>query len=155
MNIEPELPEFNTIRVVGKCQLLIQKGESPEVSISSKRSGIDTKFEVRDNELLIDAIPFNDNGSDRPLPKITITYTKIRSIILTGAIDLYTCNKITGHTFSLILNGTGNVVLTVEVENLDCTIVKAGTIRVFGNAVNSLIMLLGAGNYQMLPLKNS
>jgi len=148
MNTNRKLPEFNTIRVVGKCLLLIQEGGKPEILIDGKGSGINTQFEVQDNELLIYAIPDNDFGSETPIPKIIITYIKIKSVILTGSIDLYTRNKITGKSFALFLNGTGNINLEVDVVNLDCTVVKDGTICVIGDATSSFIMLLGIGTYQ-------
>jgi hypothetical protein len=148
MNIDPKNFDFNSIRVVGICQLMIQKGESPEVIINSRGSKIDIQFEVRDLELLIYSLPDDDISPDKPIPKITIMYIHIKSIMLTGSIDLYTNNKIAGNTLALILNGTGNINLQVDVVNLDCTIVKSGTIRVFGDTTSSSIMLLGTGIYQ-------
>lgn len=147
MNTDQILPEFNMIRVDGKCHLLIQSGEKPEIIIDNKGSGIDTQFEVQDNELLIYAIPDDKSVYERPIPKITITYIKIKSVILTGSIDLCTRNKISGRSFALLLNGAGNINLEIDVVNLDCTIVKAGTITVFGDATSSFIMLLGTGTY--------
>ncbi len=141
---ERDIRSFKGIENRSSVDLYLYQGSSPRVVIEADESAID-RVETRvEGEILViemDRCPMNV----RTL-KAYITVTDLERLIINGSGDLKTETVLKAPLLEVKVNGSGDALLTLEVQGLNLRINGSGDANVDGSVGKSTIGTNGSGD---------
>lgn len=139
---------FHTIHSYCFCEIILQKGSVPGVTISTTdEASLKIKYSIEDGVLIFSGNNLVASDSDFEYPVVYVTYTELKGVTLYGYSKLKTKEPIDEKSFGVVLYGSGDVDIAVEGIRLDFTIMRAGKIKVSGFANRLLVRVLRDGEF--------
>ncbi|MDZ7742595.1 MAG: head GIN domain-containing protein [Bacteroidota bacterium] len=147
-----DLPDFNRLWLKSIGNVILLKGESQEVKITSDQDVVGKiKTEVRDGELIIgikDSIPLWFAGL--PRLDIYISLKEIKSIRLTGVGRIRSEQDIHEEEISISNSGVGGIYLFLEATRTHTELSGVGEIELSGKTDVHNIKISGTGKIDAL-----
>lgn len=147
-----EVDDFSSVNLRGGFEIILKEARSPQVTVS-----------IDDN--LMSLIDVNSSGGVlnidamekiRPTDgaKITIEYTRLERLEVSGAAEVNAENIISAREFSLEMSGAGDVDLELDLGRLEINVSGAGSVKLAGMAEEQDIQMSGAGSYEAKDLES-
>ena len=147
---------FNSVKISGGFNVIIQQGSSESVKISA--SGIDLQniiTEIEGGSLRIRTKNDNWNWKKDYDVDIVLTYKTLEAVTSSGSSLITTKNTIKSDNFDLTLSGSGKFKGSIETQKLEMSISGSGDIELSGSAKEQNIVISGSGNMEAMELKSS
>ncbi|GAB1430826.1 head GIN domain-containing protein [Ignavibacteria bacterium] len=144
VNSTLNIGNFTGIKTVGLMKVYITQGDVVSLRIKAD-DNIVSRLEPR----VVDGnLTFNDAicySPSRPV-EVYVTMKHIQHISLNGAGEIIGQSAIISPKLLLNVNGTGDIRLQIETENLETNINGSGSVTLKGTAVNVGVNIKGSGN---------
>lgn len=149
-NVDP----FTKISTGGSWDVVIQKGDTPEVRLESRNLDLEkVKTEVKDQTLKV----YLEKGNYRNINlKVFITYTQLEEIRSGGSGDLASPSVLNAGELDITLSGSGNAHFnSLKADNLRVQMSGSGNMSVGDGEVGGLeISQSGSGDFKGLDLQS-
>lgn len=139
---------FNALQVYGWVDVILEKGDTPEVEIEAGKNliaNITASIEAGSNLLIIR----NDNkchwSRSSSQPTVRVKYQDITQIEQWGFGNVTSADTIKGSSLSVTIKGNGNVSLLVDVDNFNCAMLELGDLTVQGKSDRSSLFSHNVG----------
>ncbi|MEX2511920.1 MAG: head GIN domain-containing protein [Cyclobacteriaceae bacterium] len=143
---------FTRISTGGSWDVVIQKGDKPEVRLESRNLDLEkVKTEVKDQTLRV----YLEKGKYRYINlKVFITYTQLEEIRISGSGDLNSPTVLNAGDLAITLSGSGDASFSaLSAENLSITMSGSGDMYVGDGEVGGLeITQSGSGDFKGLDM---
>ncbi|WP_416867094.1 MAG: head GIN domain-containing protein [Imperialibacter sp.] len=141
-----ELSSFSSLDIGGAFKVTLKKTGKHRVFIDADDNVIDRiRTEVVGSTLKV-YIKDNNFRSNGPM-NLTIEFSNINGMDLSGASTVVCDDVITASTFDLDVSGAGSTRLIIETDRLRADMTGAGTLTLRGKAKEQIIDITGAGSY--------
>ncbi|MFY0689909.1 MAG: DUF2807 domain-containing protein [Cyclobacteriaceae bacterium] len=150
-----EVEDFKSLKISGPFEVVLLKGSSNSVELSGDQKVIDgTTIKIERNRLVVEFERNSWKGSvDRT--KVRITFDQLEELIVGGACELESDDKLVSSNLSLGVNGASKVNLEVQSQELVAEISGASSIRISGRVENQSIEISGASSYRASELDSN
>jgi hypothetical protein len=140
-----KIGDITEIRLSGDANVQLVNDSTDSIIISGESN-------------IIDLYEFDESGKSLKIKSakcilehetvtITIPVKIITSLGLNGSGNFTSMNKLKGSDIELDLNGSGNIMLDIEAENISGHINGSGNIHLMGGAKNGRVQINGSGNF--------
>ena len=154
---EVTLPyEFKALKVIGNLDVTTTKNSVNRIIIVGDENLIEhIKIKHTDDGLLkiINPVKHQLIPSNGKKIKITIPYSMLKSISLSGTGKLRLTETINVNQLEITLRGSGSARVPINVSNVNAKISGSGTIRLLGKAETSCLKVRGTGAIQAQELE--
>ena len=147
-----KLPAFSKLKTGGSWDVVIQKGDSPEVKLESKNMDLDRVVtEVKNNTLDV----YLEKGNYRNVDlKVYITYVDLESIQSGGSGNFKSQSNLMASDLDISISGSGNAYFeNIEADDLTISMSGSGNVHINGgNAGQVKLEQSGSGNFKAIDL---
>lgn len=151
---ERNLVEYNEVAVAGSFDVALVSGKEGKLVIEAEENLIEyietenvgSKLKIRVKK------GYNIVASNGKKILVTVPFTDISKVSLSGSGDVYTKNTIKATQFSAALAGSGDLVLEVDATNVEGSIAGSGDIVLKGKTNNFECSVAGSGDIDAFGL---
>lgn len=147
-----KLPAFSKLKTGGSWDVVIQKGDSPEVKLESKNLDLDRVVtEVKNNTLDVYLQKGNYKNVDL---KVYITYVDLESIQSGGSGNFRSESDLHASDLEISLSGSGDANFeNIATDDLSISMSGSGNVHIKGGSVGQVnLSQSGSGNFSALDL---
>lgn len=142
------VPSYEAVSLTGSMDVILVKGREGSLKIEAEENlqqHIET--EVSGGRLKISVEKgYSLNPSRNKGITITVPFTDIEEVSLTGSGDIRSNDLVKSSNFSINITGSGNVKLPVETRNASASITGSGDIDLSGKAEDFDCKVTGSGD---------
>ena len=139
---------FERLRVDGPYEVEVVTG-SPRAVASGEAGSLDrVAVRLNGDTMVVSAGPLSwkDGTSAVPLPKIRVSVSALRSVMLTGGARVRVA-QMRGGRIDLVLTGSGSLdVAAIKADDLNASLTGAGAMTLAGTAARVMLRNSGAGS---------
>lgn len=149
--------DYDAIKCAGFMNFILVKGKEGNIKIEGEENLMEyIVTEVKNNALVVKV----KNGKNlKPSKKygvkITIPFTDIEKVSLSGSGDLRSEDKINTENLHISLAGAGDIILNVDAALIKSSLSGSGDITLKGNAGNLVAKVAGSGNVHGFNLETN
>jgi len=142
------------LNIQGDVKLMVVNENSPKtIEINTNADLIQyIKTEVKDGKLIIDADPCIDPDGDLIF---TLTVSNLDQITINGSGDIMCEKEMTGEKLKIQINGSGDVELNLNYNELDANINGSGDAELTGKVAEADISINGSGDVKAEKLETT
>ena len=147
------IPDFDSISIDTPADIILQRGEAPDISIDTDGEVEIFQHAVKEKRLFLS---LTKNLND-PVPQavIRVTYVSLSGLVVDQS-EMLTCKEpIEAESLGIVQNGRGKVDLSIAVSKLDAAVTKSGTLRLSGTADRAKVLNTGPGEFDGSDLEVS
>lgn len=148
-----KLPAFSKLKTGGSWDVVIQKGDSPEVKLESKNLDLDRVVtEVKNNTLDV----YLQKGNYRNVDlKVYITYVDLESIQSGGSGNFKSQSDLEASELTISLSGSGDAHFeNLGADDLSIAMSGSGNVNIKGGKVGQItVEQSGSGNLRAIDLE--
>ncbi|MEN0047428.1 MAG: head GIN domain-containing protein [Bacteroidota bacterium] len=149
---ELSLPPFHSLVLDMSAEVFLTQGEAQSITVEGQENIIDKlELDVRNETWAIDLdqnCTYNNNGL-----KIFITLPEIRRLEVDGSGDILGENTFTGEKIDLLIDGSGDMDLALEVKELSARIEGSGDFELEGLTDIARYYVRGSGDINAFDLE--
>ncbi|PHS64141.1 MAG: DUF2807 domain-containing protein [Flavobacterium sp.] len=139
--------DYSEIEVVGFMDVTLVTGTEGTITVSTD-SNIHEYVEITSNKGVLKLkIKNNVTISTKKGVNITVPFTAINNLSLTGSGDVETKNTINTTHFETELTGSGDMKLDVKATSIDAKLTGSGDLILTGNVSDLEIKVTGSGDF--------
>ena len=142
--ITKKLEPFSVVRVIGVAGVVVEPGDKPQISITTKGKEED----IIKTNVANDTLAVYIDSPDRPrdlIVKAAIQAPKYKALILDGVGGITSNGSISVDSLSIRVNGTGKIEVKIETKSLFSRTAGAGKIILAGKTEFHDMHVSGAG----------
>ena len=147
--------DYDAVDLTGSMDVILIKGREGNIKVEAEENlqqHITT--EVSGGKLKISVEKgYSLNPSRNSDIIITVPFTDLDAVSLTGSGDIRSSDMITARDFSLSVTGSGNVKLPVQAENTSASITGSGDIDLKGRSTEFNCKVTGSGDISAFDFK--
>lgn len=145
---------YSTINVVGFMDVKLVQGTEGTITVTTDENIQEyVKISSEKGKLTI-KIKNNVNISTKKGLHITVPFTDINNVSLTGSGDVLTESVIRSETFETSLTGSGDIILEIDIATtVDAKVTGSGDLKLIGKATDLEIKVTGSGDFVSKNLK--
>lgn len=152
-----KISSFNEVHLGGSYNVYMSEGNQEGIRFVGDPDKIALiTVEVVDNVLKVSkkrgASRNNWNWGDGKAVKIYITYRNLVAIRNSGSNDVHVKDMVKADAFELTCSGSGNIEMSMDVEQLSLRISGSSDVELEGKATNQDIKVTGSGDIEALNL---
>jgi hypothetical protein len=149
------IDSFDGIHVAGHYDVTLTNGNEGTLTLKGDADDLDQiETYVKKGMLIIkkkESSWFNNWKSGRV--RISIPVEHIQEVVLSGSGSIQSNHELSAGEFEVKLSGSGEIDLTIYVQDLEGTLTGSGDIKLTGESVNSSFILTGSGDIDSSRLK--
>lgn len=150
-----KVADYDAVSLTGSMDVILIKGQEGNLKVEAEENlqqHITT--EVNNGKLKISVEKgYNLNPSRNNDIIITVPFTDIDAVSLTGSGDIRSSDMITSRDFSLSVTGSGNVRLPLKAESASASITGSGDIDLSGSSTDFNCKVTGSGDISAFDFK--
>ncbi len=139
--------DYDAIDVVGFMDVKLEKGSEGTITVKTDENLQEYIIVETKNGTLSLKIKKDMNLSTNKGVIITVPFSEISKLSLTGSGDIHTSDVIKTSSFDVNLTGSGDIIIEVEATTVDAKITGSGDLKVSGKTSNFEIKLTGSGDF--------
>lgn len=147
-----QLPAFSKLKTGGSWDVVIKKGDSPEVKLESKNLDLDRVVtEVKNNTLDV----YLQKGNYRNVDlKVFITYVDLESIQSSGSGNFKSQSDLQASDLEISLSGSGDASFeNIDADDLSIRMSGSGNVHIKGGNIGNVeVEQSGSGNFRAIDL---
>lgn len=149
--------EYESIKCSGSFDYILVAGTEGKINLEGEENLLEYVItEVRGNDLIVKVEDrVNINTSMNKTIKVTIPFTDINSVSLSGSGDLWNEDKITATDFEVSLAGSGDVNIHIEANSVTSNLAGSGDLILRGNTDNLEANVSGSGDLDGSKLESN
>lgn len=138
---------YDKISAVGSITVVLIAGDEGAITISAD-DNLHEYVEVESNgdELKV-KIKKNTNYSSKNDIVVTVPFREISEVSITGSGDVMGKDTVKGDNLSLMVTGSGDLVLDTESTSIDAKITGSGDMKLSGKTTNLEVKVSGSGDF--------
>jgi len=149
-----EVAYFHSIEIRGGCQVLFEKGLQQELIVEAEQNILPLiKTWVRNDGTLI--VESERSYSSRRGVTVYASMLEVRNFSIIGVGKVVGKQPFSTGELTLLIDGTGNIEMNVNAENVYSTINGGGYVGLSGSAEFHRVKINGAGNLDALDFVTS
>jgi hypothetical protein len=154
--VTKKLDLFSVVRVIGMAGVIVEHGDQPQISITTKGKEKD----IIKTKVANDTLAVYIDSPDRPgdlIVKAAIQAPKYKTLILDGVGSITSNGSISVDSLNIRVNGTGKIEVKIDTKSLFSRTAGAGKIVLAGKSVFHDMHVSGAGRIKasLLDTKQS
>lgn len=151
ITVSRRVADFDRIHLKGAGRVFLTRGEMPSLEIKTDDNIVPIiKTKVSEGKLVIS----HRNYNPRPTTlQYFITVNNLKGIAVSGSADITGDSRLVSDSFSVDINGSGDVRLELEVGRLESEISGSGSMRFSGTTDLLDASISGAGNIRAFDLQ--
>jgi len=139
--------DYDAINVVGFMDVKLEKGTEGSITVKTDENLQEYIIVETKNGTLSLKIKKGMNLSTNKGVIITVPFSEISKVSLTGSGDVYTADMIKTDSFEVNLTGSGDMILEVKASTIDAKITGSGDLKVSGETNDLEIKITGSGDF--------
>lgn len=139
--------DYHKVDVVGFMDVKLQKGTEGTITVKTDDNIHEYVSIESNNGVLKLKIKDNVNISTNKGLHITVPFTDLDNVSLTGSGDVLTVDQIKSDQFEAEVTGSGDMILDVEANRIDAKVTGSGDIKITGNTTELEIKVTGSGDF--------
>lgn len=147
--------DYDAVSLTGSMDVILIKGQEGNLKIEAEENlQQHIVTEVNGGKLKISVekgISLNPSRNHEII--ITVPFTDLDAVSLTGSGDIRSSDRITAVNFSLSVTGSGNVNLPLQAKSTSASITGSGDIKLSGNTVDFNCKVTGSGDISAFDFK--
>lgn len=147
--------DYDTIKCAGWMDFVLVQGEEGNITIEGEENLLEyIVVEVNGNDLIVKTEKnINLKTSWNKTITITIPFTDIDKVSLSGSGDVITKNTINANRFETSLSGSGDIILDVQASYIEARVTGSGDVTLTGNTQDLEASVTGSGDFHGFKLK--
>lgn len=147
--------EYNSVALTGSMDVILIKGKEGNLKIEAEENlQQHIVTEVKGGQLNISVEKgYSLNPSRNQDIIITVPFTDIEGVNLTGSGDIRSSDMVNAEKFSINITGSGNVKLPLKARNTSANITGSGDIELSGSSVDFDCNVTGSGDISAFDFK--
>ncbi|MGY5851708.1 head GIN domain-containing protein [Salegentibacter sp. F14] len=147
--------DYDQVYLLGSMDVELVAGKEGDIKVEAESNLMEYIItEVKDGTLRIKpADKINLQPSQNKSIKITVAFSDLNEVKLTGSGDLWNSSPIRASSFKTSLTGSGNLNLNLDVDNLESQITGSGDTMLSGKSNVFRCKVTGSGDFQAFDLK--
>lgn len=143
-----DVGSFKSIKIGGAYDVFIKKGSAVSVKLEGAEKDLEKiEVEVKDGTLRVQKEKGTKWGWDsRKAVKVYITYTELEALSSSGSSDVIVESKVKADDFSVRCSGSGDIKISLDVNNLKSAVSGSGDIKIDGRANEFSSSVSGSGD---------
>ena len=139
--------DYHKVDVFGFMNVQLEKGTEGTIRVSTDEN-IQEYLSIESNEgVLKIKIKNNVHINTKNGIHITVPFTDLDNVSLTGSGDLLTKDKIKSEQFEAEVTGSGDMTLDIDVNRIDAKLTGSGDLKITGTATDLEIKVIGSGDF--------
>lgn len=147
--------DYQSIGLTGSMDVILVKGREGNLKIEAEENlqqHIVTEVNGGNLKIAVEK-GFSLNPSGNNSITITVPFTDIEAVSLTGSGDITSSETVTADKFSLNITGSGNVKLPLQAKNTSANITGSGDMDLSGSSVDFDCKVTGSGDISAFNFK--
>ncbi len=146
--------DYSKVNVVGFMDVTLVHGTEGSITVTTDENIQEYIKIISEKGKLTIKVKNNISISTKNGVHITVPFTDISGVQLTGSGDVATKNVIKSNTFETELTGSGDMVLEIDIATtVDAKITGSGDLKLTGKATDLEIKVTGSGDFVGKDLK--
>lgn len=147
--------DYESVALTGSMDVILVKGSEGNLKIEAEENlQQHIVTEVSGGRLKISVEKgYSLNPSRNNDIIITVPFTDIEDVSLTGSGDIRSSDTVTANNFSINITGSGNVKLPLQAKNTSANITGSGDIDLSGSSVDFDCKVTGSGDISAFDFK--
>lgn len=139
---------YDEVSVVGSLTAVLVSGKEGALSITAD-DNLHEFVDVASNDgKLVIKIKNGVSYSSKNDIVVTVPFSEISTISLTGSGDVLAKNTIKGNALTVKVTGSGDMVLMTEATGIDAKVTGSGDMKLSGKVENLEVKVSGSGNFE-------
>ena len=139
--------DYHKVDVVGFMDVKLEKGTEGNITVKTD-DNIHEYVSIESNKgVLKIKIKNNVNISTKKGLHITVPFTDLDNVSLTGSGDVLTSNQIKSDQFEAEVTGSGDMTLDVDSIRIDAKVTGSGDLKITGSTTHLEIKVTGSGDF--------
>jgi len=139
--------DYNAIHVVGFMDVILEKGKEGTITVKTDENLHEYIIVESNNGTLTLKIKKGVNLSTKKGVHLTVPFTDISELSLTGSGDVLTKDVIKANSMEVELTGSGDMILEIEATDIDAKLTGSGDLQISGKATDFEIKVTGSGDF--------
>jgi len=139
---------YDEIAVVGSLTAELVAGNEGDITIKADDNLHDLLDIESTNGKLVVKMKKGVSYSSKHDIVVTVPFTEISTITLTGSGDILSKSTIKGNALTMNVTGSGDVVLTTDATGIDAKVTGSGDMKLSGNVENLEVKVSGSGDFE-------
>ncbi|WP_029038629.1 head GIN domain-containing protein [Salinimicrobium xinjiangense] len=148
--------DYDGVALTGSMDVILVKGREGDIKVEAEENlQQHIVTEVKGGKLHISVEKgYSLNPSRNHDITITVPFTDIESLSLTGSGDIRSSEMVTSDKFSINITGSGNVKLPLQAKTTSANITGSGDIDLSGSSVDFNCKVTGSGDISAFDFKS-
>ncbi|MEZ4857773.1 MAG: head GIN domain-containing protein [Flavobacteriaceae bacterium] len=144
---------YDEIKAIGSIDVHLMSGTEGNISVTTDANLQEyVEIEVSGNTLKI-KLQKNISVKTRHGIHVTVPFTEVSAISLTGSGDVDTKDAIKGDFLEVSVTGSGDITLMVDTNSIESTTTGSGDITLNGKTNNLKVNVTGSGDFRGFELE--
>ena len=139
--------DYHKVDVVGSMDIILEKGTEGTIRVTTDEN-IHEYVTIESNKGVLNIKIKNDvNINTKKSIHITIPFTSLDNVSLTGSGSILTNDQIKSDQFEAEISGSGEMNLDIDVNRVNAKVNGSASIKIIGTATDLEIKVIGSGDF--------
>jgi len=139
--------DYDTINVVGFMDVILEKGNEGTITVKTDENLQEYISVESKNGILTLKVKKGFNLSTKKGVHITVPFTDISELSLTGSGDVHNKDVIKTNLMEVELTGSGDMILDIEAAGINAKLTGSGDMEISGKVTDLEIKVTGSGDF--------
>ena len=139
--------DYHKVDVVGFMDVILEKGTEGTITVTTDENIHEYVTVESSKGVLKIKIKNNVNINTKNGLHITVPFTDLDNVSLTGSGEILTKDQIKSDQFEAEITGSGDMTLNIDVNSIDAKVIGSGDLKINGTATDLEIKVTGSGDF--------